>query len=374
MALIWVLSTLVDRLWWTLQTGVPAWDQADYLNSAMDHGRALGLLPGGGWQGWQALLDLSPKIPPLASLVNGSVMALSGDAPEQAAWSLSLWHGLLLVVMAGWGRRLQGDGLALIACLLAALTPAFLDLRTDYVLEMALVASCSLAIWRLGVWCDPKSGGRWGQAWGCTLAAIAAVLVKQSALLVLVPAGLWAAGIALRRGGPWLRQALLLPLLTAVLIGPWLRHNWITSLGGTNRAVFESAAREGDPGVFSLASWLWYPRLLPEQLGSVLLLVGLVGAAALVLAAPAALHRSRLVLALAPDQSGGGLGAHHPEPQQRRSLHRSAAALLAVAPGPRLVAMGPLVRGQAFEAGVAPVRCWAAGLCPGGLGPSAASL
>ena len=61
-ALIWVLSTLVDRLWWTLQTGVPAWDQADYLNSAMDHGRALGLLPGGGWQGWQALLDLSPKI------------------------------------------------------------------------------------------------------------------------------------------------------------------------------------------------------------------------------------------------------------------------------------------------------------------------
>ena len=67
-----------------------------------------------------------------------------------------------------------------------------------YVLEMALVASCSLAIWRLGVWCDPKleaAGGRPGVA---RLAAIAAVLVKQSALLVLVPAGLWAAGIALR--------------------------------------------------------------------------------------------------------------------------------------------------------------------------------
>ena len=276
-ALIWLLSTLVDRLWWTFQIGVPAWDQADYLNSAMDHGRALGLLPGGGWQGWPALLDLSPKIPPLASLVNGSVMALSGDAPEQAAWSLSLWHGLLLVVMAGWGRRLQGDGLALIACLLAALTPAFLELRTDYVLEMPLAATCGLAIWRLDVWCDPQSGGRWWQAWACTLAAIAAVLVKQSALLVLVPAGLWAAGIALRRGGSWLRQAMLLPLLTAALIGPWLRHNWITSLGGTNRAVFESAAREGDPGVLSLASWLWYPNLLPEQLGGVLLLVGLSG-------------------------------------------------------------------------------------------------
>ena len=27
-ALIWLLSILVDRLWWTFQTGVPAWDQA----------------------------------------------------------------------------------------------------------------------------------------------------------------------------------------------------------------------------------------------------------------------------------------------------------------------------------------------------------
>ena len=149
-ALIWMLSTLVDRIWWTQQSGVPAWDQADYLNSALDHGRALGLLPGGGWQGWKALLDLSPKIPPLASLVNGTVMAISGDDPAQAAWSLSLWHGLLLVAMAGWGRRLQGDGLALLACAFASITPALMDLRTDYVLELPLAAMGSLALWRLG--------------------------------------------------------------------------------------------------------------------------------------------------------------------------------------------------------------------------------
>ena len=95
--LIWLLATGMDRLWWELQTGLPAWDQADYLNSALDHGRALGLMPGGSWQGWNALLDLSPKIPPLASLVNGTVMAVSGDSPAAAAWSLSLWHGLLLL-------------------------------------------------------------------------------------------------------------------------------------------------------------------------------------------------------------------------------------------------------------------------------------
>ena len=135
--MIWLLATGADRLWWELQTGLPAWDQADYLNSALDHGRALGVLPGGGWQGWNALLDLSPKIPPLASLVNGSVMALSGDDPAAAAWSLSLWHGLLLLAVAGWGRRLLGDGLALLACGSPPCT-GLLDLRTDYVLEMPL--------------------------------------------------------------------------------------------------------------------------------------------------------------------------------------------------------------------------------------------
>ena len=276
-ALIWMLSTLVDRIWWTQQSGVPAWDQADYLNSALDHGRALGLLPGGGWQGWKALLDLSPKIPPLASLVNGTVMAISGDDPAQAAWSLSLWHGLLLVAMAGWGRRLQGDGLALLACALASITPALMDLRTDYVLELPLAAMGSLALWRLGCWCDPQRGGRWWQVALATGFSLGAVLVKQSALLMLTPAGLWAAVLVFRRRGRWWRQALLLPLLTAVMVGPWLRHNWITSLGGTNRAVFESAAREGDPGVLSLENWLWYPRLLPEQMGAVLLMVGLTG-------------------------------------------------------------------------------------------------
>ena len=276
-AMIWLLATAVDRLWWMQQTGVPAWDQADYLNSALDHGRALGLLPGGGWNGWSALLDLSPKIPPLASLVNGTVMAVSGDAPADAAWSLSLWHGLLLLAVAGWGYRLRGEGLALLACLLTALTPALLDLRTDYVLEMPLAAMVTLALWRLAVWCDPSTGGRWGQVCWATVAALAAVLVKQSALLALAPAGLWAAWIALRRRGVWRRQALVLPLLGSAMVLPWLRHNWITSLGGTNRAVFESAAREGDPGLLSLEGWLWYPRLVPEQLGLVLLVVGVSG-------------------------------------------------------------------------------------------------
>ncbi len=45
--LIWLLATVADRVWLAADQAIPAWDQAEYLNSAVDHGRALDLLPSG---------------------------------------------------------------------------------------------------------------------------------------------------------------------------------------------------------------------------------------------------------------------------------------------------------------------------------------
>ncbi len=275
--ILWIGATLCDRLWWHHYSGIPSWDQADYLNSALDHGRALGLLPQGEWKGWNALLDLSPKIPPLASLVNGSVISFAGDEPKQAAWNLSIWNGILMASVAAWGIRLKGPTFALLGVTFIAIAPALLELRSDYVLEMPLTATITLAMWRLGCWWDPIKGGRWIQAICAATICTAAVLVKQSALLVLVPAILWSTYSALRRNTQTRLQLVACYVIGILGIFPWLRHNWITSIGGTNRAVFESAAREGDPSILSLENWLWYPRLLNEQIGAILLIIGISG-------------------------------------------------------------------------------------------------
>ena len=276
LAALWGLATTWDRLWLARDGRVPSWDQADYLNSAVDHGRALGLL-GGAWRGWDALLDLSPKIPPLASLVNGSVMALAGDSPDQASWSLALWHGLLLLVIAAWGRQLGGRRFALLSASVVALAPALVALRVDYTLDIPLSAATTLALWLLGRWQAPApAGGRPHQALLAALAIGAALLVKQSALLLVALPALWVAAAGLRRRGRRL-QVLLAVAVVLALVLPWLHHNWITTLGGTNRAVVESAASEGDPSVLSAASLLWYVRLLPQSLGLPLLLPGLLG-------------------------------------------------------------------------------------------------
>ena len=276
---LWILATAIDRIWLASDQRLPSWDQADYLNSALVHGQALGLLTGQGWPGWQGLLDLSPKIPPLASLVNGTVMAVAGEAPDQASWALSIWHGLLLLVVACWGRQLQGRGFGLLSAALVSLAPALAGLRVDYTLDMAVAAVCTLALWRVGCWqAPPPRGGRWSQALLAAVSITAALLVKQSSLLVIAVPCLWSAVQAL--GQPSRRAQVLVGLGTlAALIAPWLRHNWITTLGGTNRAVLESAAAEGDPSLLSAASWLWYPRLWPAQLG-LALPVGLAAALA----------------------------------------------------------------------------------------------
>ncbi|MFZ0408765.1 MAG: glycosyltransferase family 39 protein [Cyanobium sp.] len=274
---LWVGATAADRLWLAADGRLPSWDQADYLNSALDHGRALGLLRGGGWQGWGHLLDFSPKIPPLASLIDGSVMALSGETADQASWSLALWHGLLLAVVACWGRQLGGRGFGLLAAALVALAPALTALRVDYTLDIPLTASTTLALWLLGRWqAQPPAGGRWPQAILAALAVAGALLVKQSALLLVALPCVWAALASLGQRRRSL-QALVALLIVLTLLLPWLHHNWITTLSGTNRAVIESAAAEGDPPPLSLASLLWYPRLWPQQLGLPILVPALAG-------------------------------------------------------------------------------------------------
>ena len=100
---IWILSTITDRVWWDLYSNTPSWDQADYLNSALDHARALSFLGGDGSLDFSSLLDKSPKIPPLASIINGAVIAFAGDAPHQAAWSLSFWNGFFPPYLIGFG-------------------------------------------------------------------------------------------------------------------------------------------------------------------------------------------------------------------------------------------------------------------------------
>ena len=277
-AFIWSLSCVLDHTWLHLDHDLPSWDQAEYLSSAIDHGRQLGLLNSGQWEGVKALLDLSPKIPPLSSIISGSLMAVVGQTPDEAAWILSLWHGVLLATVASWGRCIGDRRLGLLAALILGIAPGLAEHRVEFTLDLPLTGATTLALFTLYRWQRPgPEGGRWTQAVIASTSITASILIKQSALLVVVLPTIWAGLQALKERKRCIQLFSGLGIAMVAIL-PWLQHNWITTLGGTQRAVIASAAKEGDPGPLQLESWIWYPRLLPRQMGGLVLGSGLAGA------------------------------------------------------------------------------------------------
>tara|TARA_Y100001968_G_scaffold178965_1_gene163784 strand:+ start:3892 stop:5967 length:2076 start_codon:yes stop_codon:yes gene_type:complete len=274
---IWLISTFIDRVWWNFFSNTPSWDQADYLNSALDHARALSLLDGNGFVGFKSLLDLSPKIPPLASIINAFVIALVGDSPHLASWSLSIWNGFLIFNIASWGLYLNGRRFGFLCVLITAISPFLFQLRTDYVLELPLISMTTFYLFHLGRWSDPIKGGKWIQVIISTIGCVGSLLIKQSALLVIIPSFVFIFILCFNRSIAFRLQFFFLSFISFIGVLPWFYHNWIMTLSGTYRAVFESAALEGDPSIFGIKSILWYFPFLNLQFGSIIFYVGISG-------------------------------------------------------------------------------------------------
>ncbi|WP_269616804.1 ArnT family glycosyltransferase [Prochlorococcus marinus] len=274
---IWIISTLADRIWWNFYSNTPSWDQADYLNSALDHARALYFLDGDGASDVSSFLDKSPKIPPLASIINGAVIAFAGDSPDKAAWSLSLWNAFFIFNIASWGLYLRGKKFALFCVLISAFSPFLFELRTDYVLELPLISAITFYLFHLGRWSDKSIGGKWIQLIISSFACASSLLIKQSSLLVIIPSLLFIFILSFKRDKKFKLQFLFLFLINLLAILPWFYHNWIMILSGTYRAIFESAAIEGDPSIFGLKSIFWYFPYLDNQFGGIIFFTGLSG-------------------------------------------------------------------------------------------------
>ena len=82
-----------------------------------------------------------------------------------------------------------------------------------------------------------------------SFACASSLLIKQSSLLVIIPSLLFIFILSFKRDKKFRLQLLCLFLINFLAILPWFYHNWIMILSGTYRAVFESAAIEGDPSI-----------------------------------------------------------------------------------------------------------------------------
>ncbi|NER33357.1 MAG: phospholipid carrier-dependent glycosyltransferase [Oscillatoria sp. SIO1A7] len=288
LGLIWLLGALCDRLWFALDRSVPAWDQADYLTGAANYWRSLQNPHwlDGDW--WQSLWLLSSKIPPGTYIATAFVHNLCGLGGDRATLINLGFSAILLASVYGLGTRLFNPQVGIWAAGFCLLFPGLYRARLDFLLDYPLTAACTLSFycltaWKLAAWQENAREKRklfysffWAIAFGLSLGL--ALMVKQPAILFLLAPVLWVAGAAIRRRN-WLNlaQLALALLLSAAVIYPWYRTNWLLVLTGSKRATIDAAIAEGDPALNSLSAWTYYLDKIPELVSWPLLIVGLLG-------------------------------------------------------------------------------------------------
>ena len=293
LALLWMASVGIDRLWARLDQTTPAWDQARLLNITLFHWQHFQRFE---WSKdwWLRLWRLSDQYPPLTFLATLPAFHLFGIGVDQALWINSCFTGLLLGAVYLLGARLFSRAVGLLAAGICLLLPGLYRVRLDYLIEYPLVTLVTLSFCCLTYWwslgqASPFYGqlGKplkhwlgWQWLWAIALAvALGLVLLtKQSSpLYLLIPFG-WVVGVILRHR-QWQRLAQLTVALVLgfAMVFPWVQPNWLLILSIAHRSTVLSAAKEGDPALTSLQAWTYYLQILPGLVGWLLLLVPLVG-------------------------------------------------------------------------------------------------
>lgn len=274
--LLWLLGGISDRLWYSLDSSVPAWDQADYLNGALNYWNALQNPQWFDSQWWRSFWLLSNKIPPLHYILTTPFLSIFGLSEDAASGVMLLYSGMLLLAVYGLGVILFNKKIGIYAAALSLLLPGLYYYRLEFLLDYPLTAITIFSFWLLTLWKVKQPSWLLTVAFGFSLGC--AVLLKQTALFFLFIPLLWLF-VGYCKNLQWLR---IIQLISSILIGiaicyPWYRTNWLLILTSGKRATIDSAIIEGDPALNTLDAWLYYFKTLPYLLSWHLLLIPLVG-------------------------------------------------------------------------------------------------
>ncbi|WP_246141513.1 glycosyltransferase family 39 protein, partial [Hyella patelloides] len=275
--LIWLLGIVCDRLWYSLDNSVPAWDQADYLNGALNYWQALQTPQWFDGEWWRNFWLLSNKIPPLHYVLTAPFFSWFGLKEDAANLVMPVYSAMLLVAVYGIGVILFNNKVGIYAAILCQLLPGLYYYRLEFLLDYPLTAITTFSFWLLTLW-KVKQNQSWLLAIAFGVSLGFAVLLKQTALFFLFIPLVWLF-FAYCKNRQWLGIS---QLITSIFISiaicyPWYRTNWLLILTSGKRATIDSAIAEGDPALNTIDAWVYYFKTLPYLLSWHLLLIPVVG-------------------------------------------------------------------------------------------------
>jgi len=281
---IWLAGVILDRAWFFLDESVPAWDQADYLNGAMNYWHALQSPEWFNSNWWEQLWLLSSKIPPGTYILTAPFLDIFGTNADAATSILCVFSAVLLFSVYGLGVQLFNPKVGLVAATLCQILPGLYRYRTDFVLDYPVTAIVALSFFCLTLWkqsaCEVKKPSRRSWFWAILTGIVLgiALMIKQTVVLFLFFPILLLIGITIRQRKWQNIVQILLGLGTSLLIFfPWYRTNWLLILTSGKRATLDSAIAEGDPALTTIDAWFFYGKILPYLLSWPLFVIPIVG-------------------------------------------------------------------------------------------------
>ncbi len=277
LAIIWLAVVIGDRVWFFLDNSVPAWDQADYLNGALNYWHALQNPQwfDGDW--WRSFWLLSNKIPPLHYILTTPFINIWGTSADAASLVMIFYNALLLISVYGLGVTLFDVNIGLWAAGLCQVLPGLYYYRLEFLLDYPLTAIVTFSFYLLTLWKVSKKKS-WAIAIAFGFSLGLSLLLKQTALFFLFIPIIWVL-FACLKDRQWLRVTQLITAFFAsiIIFYPWYRTNWLLILTSGKRATLDSAIAEGDPALNSLDAWTYYGKILPYLLSWHILIIPLVG-------------------------------------------------------------------------------------------------
>ena len=279
---LWLVCVLLDGLWIHLHQAPPAWDQGEHLSRAIGIWEVLRQPApwSGGW--WQNLWAQAPSYRgPLTYVLSAPVLELLGPSFRSAMASGSVFNGILLLSSYGLGRQLHSRRAGLWSALFVAASPALLNQRTDYLIDLSLAAMMTAGWWVLSQrrWFAHQQRWIWSIVSGIGLGLVTLTRPTGLVLLWLPLLLLLIGGVRKAHHGQWrpLAQGVISGLIAWLLIWPWFSQNWLTILSTINKARQWGVAYQDGLEANSLEGWLYYLKLLPSMLGSSLTVLVMVG-------------------------------------------------------------------------------------------------
>lgn len=275
--LIWALGFIIDRIWFSLDNSIPAWDSSEYLNGVMLYKEALKNPDFFNGKWWREFWLLSNKVPPLMYILTAPFFLILDASVDHGNLVLSLFSFVLLICLFALGILFFNVKIALFTCLLVQLIPVLYRYRLEFLLDYPLTVIVTFSFTCLTYWYFSRGKISWLLAVLTGISFGLGVMLKQTfAFFLFFPVFFALFSLLIYKKWLKLSQLIVSFIISIFIFFPWYRTNWLLIFTSGKRATIDSAILEGDPPLNTLKAWTFYGEVLPYLLSWHLVIIALI--------------------------------------------------------------------------------------------------